>query len=87
MELRGHDHVVECAVFAPVVAYPAIRELAGLNVSQYEFEFDEPGSLQNSVEANNKTTGAYVATGSRDKSIRIWETSSGQCLRTLVRHF
>jgi len=33
MELRGHDHVVECAVFAPVVAYPAIRELAGLAVS------------------------------------------------------
>lgn len=33
MELRGHEHVVECAVFAPVNAYPAIRELAGLKVS------------------------------------------------------
>jgi len=33
MELRGHEHVVECAVFAPVIAYPAIRELAGLPVS------------------------------------------------------
>lgn len=33
MELRGHEHVVECAVFAPVVAYAAIRELAGLGVS------------------------------------------------------
>lgn len=34
MELRGHEHVVECAVFAPIVAYPAIRELAGLGVSR-----------------------------------------------------
>jgi hypothetical protein len=33
MELRGHEHVVECAVFAPIVAYPAIRELAALGVS------------------------------------------------------
>jgi len=32
MELRGHDHVVECAVFAPIIAYPAIRELAGIQV-------------------------------------------------------
>ena len=31
-ELRGHEHVVECAVFAPVAAYPAVRELAGLAV-------------------------------------------------------
>lgn len=33
MELRGHDHVVECAIFAPIAAYAAIRELAGIVVS------------------------------------------------------
>lgn len=33
VELRGHEHVVEVAVFAPVAAYPAIRELGGLTVS------------------------------------------------------
>ena len=33
MELRGHTHVVECAEFAPVVAYGPIRALAGLTVS------------------------------------------------------
>lgn len=35
MELRGHEHVVECAVFAPVVSYAAIRELTGLAVSPF----------------------------------------------------
>lgn len=32
MEFRGHDNAVEVVVFAPVYAYPAIRELAGLTV-------------------------------------------------------
>ena len=32
MEFRGHDLVIEIAVFAPAVAYPAIRELASLPV-------------------------------------------------------
>jgi hypothetical protein len=32
MELRGHDHVVEVITWAPVSAYTAIRELAGLPV-------------------------------------------------------
>lgn len=31
-ELRGHEHVVEVAVFAPPAAYPAIREVAGITV-------------------------------------------------------
>lgn len=32
MELRGHEHVVEVIAFAPVAAYTAIRELAGIPV-------------------------------------------------------
>ena len=30
VELRGHENVVETIVFAPVNAYPAIRELGGI---------------------------------------------------------
>lgn len=33
-ELRGHDNVVEIVVFAPISAYPAIQELAGIAVRQ-----------------------------------------------------
>lgn len=32
MEMRGHEHVVEVAIFAPLGAYGAIRELAGVKV-------------------------------------------------------
>lgn len=35
MEFRGHDHIIEIAVFAPAAAYLAIRELAGLPVRAY----------------------------------------------------
>ncbi len=31
-----------------------------------------------------KTPGCFVATGSRDKSIRLWDALTGVCLRTFV---
>ena len=37
MEMRGHEHDVEVVVFAPVAAYAAIRELAGIPVSVHTF--------------------------------------------------
>ncbi|WVF69212.1 nuclear distribution protein PAC1 [Kwoniella sp. CBS 6097] len=73
MELRGHEHVLECAVFAPVNAYAAIRELAGLGAAP-------------AGDARAKSPGAFVATGSRDKTIKLWDAQSGQCLRTFVGH-
>jgi platelet-activating factor acetylhydrolase IB subunit alpha len=33
MEFRDHDHVVEVAVFAPLVSHAAIRELIGLVIN------------------------------------------------------
>ncbi|KAI8391603.1 dynein regulator [Radiomyces spectabilis] len=69
MEFRGHDHVVECAIFAPINAYPYIQELIG----------DESKSKDDSV------PGHYVITGSRDKTIKLWD-SSGQLLQTLIGH-
>jgi WD40 repeat protein len=33
MEMRGHENVVETVVFAPVVAYAAIHELASIEVT------------------------------------------------------
>lgn len=29
MEFRGHEHVLECAIFAPVNSYQYIQELIG----------------------------------------------------------
>lgn len=32
-----------------------------------------------------RAPGHFVATGSRDKTIRLWDTTTGQCIRILVR--
>lgn len=71
-DLRGHEHVVETAEFAPIVSYAAIRELTGLTVR--------------AGDERAKTPGCFVATGSRDKSIRLWDALTGVCLRTFNGH-
>ncbi|KAL0946571.1 hypothetical protein HGRIS_012774 [Hohenbuehelia grisea] len=69
MEFRGHDNVVEVVAFAPIAAYPAIRELAGIpNVDKV------------------KKHGSFVVTGSRDKTIKLWDAQSGQMLRNFAGH-
>lgn len=66
MELREHDHVVECIAWAPESAYQAIKEACSENTGL--------GS------------GPFLASGSRDKSIKVWDVSSGTCLFSLLGH-
>ncbi|CAI2167204.1 18033_t:CDS:2 [Funneliformis geosporum] len=73
MDFRGHDHVVECAIFIPVIAYPYIRELIGVDKDPKATSRDQPIPAQ------------YIVTGSRDKTIKLWD-STGQCVKTLVGH-
>lgn len=83
MELRGHDHQVEVVAFAPIASYSAIRELAGVPVrSRSVLRMCISHCVQNTDRV--KKPGAYVATGSRDKTIKLWDTQSGQMLKNLV---
>jgi platelet-activating factor acetylhydrolase IB subunit alpha len=67
LELREHDHVVECIAWAPDSAVPAIKDACSENQSLVG-------------------PGPFLASGSRDKSIKVWDVSSGQCLFSLVGH-
>ncbi|KAG8932142.1 protein with putative role during mitosis [Tulasnella sp. 419] len=69
LELLGHEHILEVAIFAPVSAYPYIRELAGLATTD-----------------RSRAAGLFVATGSRDKTVKLWDTTNGQMLRNLSGH-
>ncbi|KAG8877384.1 protein with putative role during mitosis [Tulasnella sp. 331] len=73
MDFLGHENIVEVAIFAPISTYPSIRELAGLS--------DVPKSTDRS-----KAPGLFVATGARDKTIKLWDATSGQILRNLTGH-
>ncbi|XP_037093242.1 lissencephaly-1 homolog [Pollicipes pollicipes] len=68
VELRDHEHVVECVAWAPQSAWPQISEGAA---------GDEKKSPHH---------GPLLASGSRDKTIKIWDVGSGQCLFTLIGH-
>lgn len=69
VELRDHDHVVECVAWAPDSASEAINEAA---------------AMDNKISSNH--TGPFLASGSRDKTIRVWDVSTGLCLFTLLGH-
>ncbi|TWU70948.1 protein with putative role during mitosis [Metarhizium rileyi] len=68
--LVGHDLGVNCCALAPVSSHPYLASAAGLK-----------------VKAPTAPDGAagYFATGSRDNSIKIWD-SQGTCVRTLIGH-
>ncbi|KZV69612.1 nuclear distribution protein PAC1 [Peniophora sp. CONT] len=69
-ELRGHENVVEAAVFVPRAAVAALRELTG----------------QKTAAVAETISVAHVVTASRDKTIKIWDAIRGHCLHTLVGH-
>lgn len=88
LQLRGHENVVETAEFAPVVSYAVIRQMTGITVSpnnQYEDDCSFCVPQASPTDERAKQPGCFVATGSRDKTIRIWDGLSGQCLKVLVR--
>lgn len=66
----GHDHVIECAAFAPPSAYVYLASVEG---------------LKQPVPSRFSASFEYVATGSRDKTIKLWNTR-GENILTLKGH-
>ena len=75
LELRDHDHVVECISWAPESATPAIQEAAR-----------SEGSGGGDSSNKGGLSGPFLASGSRDKTIKVWDVTSGVCVFTLVGH-
>lgn len=71
-ELRGHDHVVECVAWAPDVALPHIADAVGME--------------KNASSSQQQQLGPFLISGSRDKTIKLWDALNGICLLTLIGH-
>jgi WD40 repeat protein len=68
-----------------VVSYKALSELVDLGVnikSESSFSQTNIDVLQGTERL--KTPGSFVVTTSRDKTIMLWDASSGQHLKTFV---
>uniref|UniRef100_A0A7S4MWN7 Lissencephaly-1 homolog n=1 Tax=Odontella aurita TaxID=265563 RepID=A0A7S4MWN7_9STRA len=72
-ELRGHEHVVESVAF---VTAPAPASEAAKNRGK------APASEQKRLE----TVTDYLASGGRDRSVRLWSVSSASCLFVWTAH-
>lgn len=70
-ELREHEHVVECIAWAPEASHPEINEAVNADSKKGK---------------GNTRSGPFLISGSRDKTIKMWDISVGLCLFTLVGH-
>lgn len=84
LELRQHEHVVECVTWVPAVAAGYIARVADNNGAG-----DSVGeSAAPAASPPAAGSGAVLlASGSRDKTIRVWDVSGGgQCVLVLSGH-
>lgn len=79
--MREHEHVVECIAWAPESATAAIQE--AISTSNVNVPSSGGGSEH---QKKSNLTGPFLASGSRDKTIKIWDVSTGLCLITLTGH-
>lgn len=90
MILRDHTHVVECVAFAPSKKRQA-PSAPGSQVSStdaFSVSNEDPtkGALAMAEISNGPSQGELIATGSRDRSVKLWDVFSGLCLMTFSDH-
>jgi WD40 repeat protein len=94
---REHSNAVECVAFSPATSNKILDQIAGNETVKSLPENNNSNgpsnrntmngvvnSTQSSTTDRNKLSGLYVASGSRDKTIKIFESYTGRCILTLV---
>ncbi|KAH9974741.1 dynein regulator [Lactifluus volemus] len=90
-ELRGHDNVVESAVFMPVSCIPAIRELLGQRAQpsvpdNANISYAATSSRDKTIKIWDALRGQLLLSAADDHTIRIWELKTGRCIRKIEAH-
>lgn len=87
MELVEHEHVIECIMFANnEISRKTIMESEYYMKGQPPKEKEEKKISENNTVNNQKFNKNFLFSGSRDKTIKIWNCENGTCLITLIGH-
>lgn len=81
--LNDHDHTVECIAWAPDSAFSSVLEAIASPNSQ---KLGDQNNITNNINNNSNAFGPFLISGSRDKTIKVWDVSAGTCLFTLIGH-
>jgi platelet-activating factor acetylhydrolase IB subunit alpha len=88
--LREHEHVIETLAISNANADQFIKlmreEEKQTNPSNAATHQTQGQGSSSASSQSQSLGGEYLVSGSRDKTIRLWELSSGQCIRTLSGH-
>eukprot|EP00741_Cyanophora_paradoxa_P001341 tig00000480_g1297.t1 len=82
--LQGHDHVVECVAFPPTQA--AAVQAAALFAAALQPANGASVAGTSIGAVSTASGGGILASGSRDKTARIWDIATGQCRQVLRGH-
>ena len=80
--------MVECIAWAPDVAITHVAEAAGMQVSNIDISCYSHLIIMwlIQIKKGDPVPGPFLVSGSRDKTIRLWDSSTSVCLMTLVSH-
>jgi platelet-activating factor acetylhydrolase IB subunit alpha len=86
--LSGHTHVVECVTFSSAAGDKALlSDLAKPTpAGNQEGAEAEEGGQEAYSSAGQPGGGLFIASGSRDKTIRVWSALSAQCVASFSDH-
>lgn len=80
-KLKDHDHTVECIAWAPESAHCNVLEAASPSTMN-----NQQQNKSDRTTAASSVSGPFLISGSRDKTIKVWDVNVGSCLFTLIGH-